>query len=150
MNEYDIIAQRIAHIYHDEFPNSKINQFYGFDKTSIFIRLFIVNDRTEAINQIFENDLFHIVFEITKTDDGYTLECHDKTYTTNPTNSYCVYGHKSLKFRIVKGSGEKIYESFSKFVKSLKSSLVESLNNGEIHTNHIEILTKKLRINVTD
>ena len=145
MAEYDVLAQLIVSKYADVFPHSKISCSYGMDKKSIFVKLYMAQNKDESINRILDNDMLMIVFHVELSADGqYTIENNYKHYTINPTNQYCVYGSKGLKFRKVSGDFEKTVNVFEKFFSYLKNELTTSLNSGEIHKNHESLLRSKL------
>lgn len=144
MNEFEELTLLVKHEFEKVFPDSKINISYGFDKESIYIRPFLAKDNTETANRIMENDIFHIMFNVEKHGEDFTLENNHKSYFINPENTYCVYGSRILKFRKVTGSMGKIADSMGKFFAQMKKSLQDDLTSGKIHKNHLDLVTKKL------
>lgn len=144
-NEYDILAGLLSSEYKKYFPNSRVNISWGFDKRSIFARLYIAQTKDENINRIMDNDILHVLFSIEETGENqYTLENHHKSYHITPDSQYLVYSSRKLSFRKSTGDMVKMVESFGRFLASLKKSLQEDLTNGRIHQNHIELLRQKL------
>ena len=153
------LNSEIAKAFHKYFPNSMID--VNFNGNSIYriitFRCFLASSKAETINQIWENDIFHISFKIegsmerefpkgTTLDsdiESFVLSNYYKSYTTSPSNPYCVYGHRSIPFRMVKGDGKKIIVGIDKFFSALRDSLISDFNTGNIHPNYVKIVENK-------
>ena len=72
------------------------------------------------------------------------MENKQNRYLTKPTNKYLVYESKKVAFRKTQGNEEKIITTFKKYVENLHNALVEDLEQGNIHENHITLLTQKI------
>jgi hypothetical protein len=148
-SNYDILAGLLSSEYEKYFPKSKVNISWGFDKRSIFVKLYIAQNKDETINHIMDNDMLNILFSIEQTnnesaENDYILENHHKSYHITPDSQYMAYSSRKLSFRKSTGDMMKTVESFGRFLASLKKSLQEDLTNGRIHNNHIELLRQKL------
>ena len=133
--------------YKEVFKNSKIaimkNSFSG--DNVLWVQLYLAQNEQEEINGYFDNDMFDIIFKITKTvEDNYIMENIHSRYLVKPTNKYLVYEGKRVAFRKTQGNEEKIITTFKKYVENLHNALVEDLKQGNIHENHITLLKQKL------
>ena len=133
--------------YKEVFKNSKIaimkNSFSG--DNVLWVQLYLAQNEKEEINSYFDNDMFSILFKITKmTENNYIIENENSRYLVKPTNKYLVYEGKKVAFRKTQGNEDKIITTFKKYVENLHNALVEDLKQGNIHENHITLLEKKL------
>ena len=133
--------------YKEVFKNSKIaimkNSFSG--DNVLWVQLYLAQNEQEEINCYFCNDMFSILFKITKTaENNYIIENENSRYLVKPTNKYLVYESKKVAFRKTQGNEDKIITTFKKYVENLHKALVEDLEQGNIHENHITLLEKKL------
>lgn len=152
---------KLESIYNKHFPQSKA--FAKFDSrlySSIYVNCFLAGSREENSGAYWDNDMFSITFQIQtpsgefpkdvtlESDMGENLliENISKSYFLKPENHYMAYGRRKLSFRKAEGNAEKILQVFEKFCIALKKSLVEDLQNDLIHSNHKELLTKKLGV----
>ena len=141
------MEKKLTKVYNDIFKNSKIaitkNSFSG--DNVLWVQLFLAQNEDEEINGYFDNDMFSILFRITKTaENNYIMENKQNRYIVKPTNKYLVYENKKVAFRKTQGNEEKIITTFKKYVEKLYNALVEDLEQGNIHENHIELLKKKI------
>ena len=142
-----MIESRLTEIYEGIFKNSKIaitkNSFSG--DNVLWVQLYLAQNEQEEINGYFDNDMFDIMFKITKTaENNYIMENKQNRYLVKPTNKYLVYEGKKVAFRKTQGNEEKIITTFKKYVENLHNALVEDLKQGNIHENHITLLEKKI------
>ena len=80
--------------YKEVFKNSKIkitkNSFSG--DNVLWVQLLLAQNEQEEINGYFDNDMFDIMFKITKTaENNYIMENIQNRYLVKPTNKYLVY-----------------------------------------------------------
>ena len=141
------MENKLTEIYKAIFKNSKIaitkNSFSG--DNVLWVQLFLAQNEQEEINGYFDNDMFDIIFKITKTaSDNYIMENKQNRYLVKPTNKYLVYESKKVAFRKTQGNEDKIITTFKKYVENLHNALVEDLKQGNIHENHITLLKQKL------
>ena len=142
-----MIESRLTKIYEGIFKNSKIvitkNSFSG--DNVLWVQLYLAQNEQEEINGYFCNDMFSILFKITKTaENNYIMENKQNRYLVKPTNKYLVYEGKKVAFRKTQGNEDKIITTFKKYVENLHNALVEDLKQGNIHENHITLLEKKI------
>ena len=142
-----MIESRLMEIYEGIFKNSKIaitkNSFSG--DNVLWVQLLLAQNEQEEINGSFYNDMFSILFKITKTaEDNYIMENEHSRYLVKPTNKYNYYESKKVAFRKTQGNADKIITTFKKYVENLHKALVEDLKQGNIHENHITLLKQKL------
>ena len=95
------MENKLTEIYKAIFKNSKIaitkNSFSG--DNVLWVQLYLAQDKSEEINGYFENDMFDIIFKITKTaEDNYIMENIQNRYLVKPTNKYLVYEGKKVAF----------------------------------------------------
>lgn len=141
------MEKKLTKVYNEIFKNSKIeitkNSFSG--DNVLWVQLFLAQNEQEEINGYFNNDMFDIIFKITKTaENNYIMENKQNRYLVKPTNKYLVYEGKKVAFRKTQGNEDKIITTFKKYVENLHNALVEDLKQGNIHGNHIELLKKKI------
>ena len=141
------MENKLTEIYEGIFKNSKIvitkNSFSG--DNVLWVQLYLAQNEQEEINGYFDNDMFDIIFKITKTaENNYIMENKQNRYLVKPTNKYLVYEGKKVAFRKTQGNEDKIITTFKKYVENLHNALVEDLKQGNIHENHITLLEKKL------
>lgn len=141
------MENKLTEIYEGIFKNSKIkitkNSFSG--DNVLWAQLYLAQNEQEEINGYFDNDMFDIMFKITKTaENNYIMENKQNRYLVKPTNKYLVYEGKKVAFRKTQGNEDKIITTFKKYVENLHNALVEDLKQGNIHENHIELLKKKI------
>lgn len=139
-----MIQEQLKEIYIKYFKNSKIDVI-TMSNSKYYIRLLLAQSEREEINGYFDNDMFNINFRLyVNGENDFTLENVISRYFVKPTNQYLVYEGKRVSFRKTKGNKDKILQSFEKYVQKLYTELTEDLKSGNIHNNHIELLTKKL------
>lgn len=141
------LTEKLTEVYGKYFKDSKIaitkSSFSG--DNVLWVQLYLAQDKSEEINGYFENDMFEIIFKITKTaEDNYIMENRQNRYLVKPTNKYLVYEGKKVAFRKTQGNEDKIITTFKKYVENLHNALVEDLKQGNIHENHITLLTQKI------
>ena len=142
------MENKLTEIYEGIFKNSKIaitkNSFSG--DNVLWIQLYLAQNKQEEINGYFENDMFDIIFKITKTaENNYIMENRQNRYSIKPTNKYLVYEGKKVAFRKTQGNEDKIITAFKKYVGNLYNALVEDLKQGNIHENYLELVKEKLK-----
>ena len=141
------MEKKLTKVYNEIFKNSKIeitkNSFSG--DNVLWVQLYLAQNEEEEINGYFINDMFSILFKITKVEENnYIIENKHSRYNVKPTNKYLAYENKKVAFRKTQGNEEKIITTFKKYVENLHNALVEDLKQGNIHENHIELLKKKI------
>lgn len=141
------LTEKLTEVYEEIFKNSKIaitkNSFSG--DNVLWVQLYLAQNKQEEINGYFENDMFDIIFKITKTaENNYIMENRQNRYLVKPTNKYLVYEGKKVAFRKTQGNEDKIITTFKKYVENLHNALVEDLKQGNIHENHITLLKQKI------
>ena len=141
------MENKLTKVYNEFFKDSKItkkkNSFSG--DNVLWVQLYLAKTKEEEINRYFDNDMFNIIFKITKTaEDNYIMENKQNRYLVKPTNKYLVYESKKVAFRKTQGNEDKIITTFKKYVENLHNALVEDLEQGNIHENHITLLTQKI------
>ena len=141
------MENKLTEVYEGIFKNSKIaitkNSFSG--DNVLQIQLYLAQNEQEEINGYFENDMFSILFKITKTaENNYIMENKQNRYFVKPTNKYLVYESKKVAFRKTHGDENKIITTFKKYVENLHKALLEDLEQGNIHENHITLLKQKI------
>lgn len=153
------LMSEIEKTYYNHFPNSKIfvkhsNNLFN----SIRINCFLAGDKSENSGNYWDNDIFNIRFQImgengrelpvnTSIDSELgilTLENDGKSYLIIPENKYMAYGSKSVNFRKVQGDTNKIIFALDKFFSNLKKSLTSDFESGNITSNHVEIVKRKI------
>ena len=142
------MENKLTEVYEEIFKNSKIaitkNSFSG--DNVLWIQLYLAQNKQEEINGYFENDMFSILFKITKTEENnYIMENKQNRYFVKPTNKYLVYEGKKVAFRKTQGNEDKIITAFKKYVGNLYNALVEDLKQGNIHENYLELVKEKLK-----
>ena len=141
------MENKLTEVYKAIFKNSKIaitkNSFSG--DNVLWVQLLLAQNEQEEINGYFCNDMFSILFKITKTaENNYIIENENSRYLVKPTNKYLVYESKKVAFRKTQGNEDKIITTFKKYVENLHNALVEDLKQGNIHENYITLLTQKI------
>lgn len=141
------MEKKLTKVYNEIFKNSKIeiskNSFSG--NNVLWVQLYLAQNENEEINGYFINDMFSILFKITKVEENnYIIENEHSRYNVKPTNKYLAYENKKVAFRKTQGNEEKIITTFKKYVGKLHNALVEDLEQGNIHENYIELLKKKI------
>lgn len=148
MNKTDF-SHAVEVSYHKYFPDSLISlSFSRLVAGSFWIRPYLAASEKETANQNIDNDVFHVLFSVEgihdNLNDEIVVEVHHKTFTTTPTNTFCVYGHEVFPMRKIKGNPEKVLKTLDKYFAGMRTALLEAVKTGRIHTNHIEIVNKKL------
>ena len=141
------MENKLTEVYKAIFKNSKIaitkNSFSG--DNVLWVQLLLAQNEQEEINGYFCNDMFSILFKITKTaENNYIIENENSRYLVKPTNKYLIYESKKVAFRKTQGNEDKIITTFKKYVENLHKALVEDLKQGNIQENHITLLTQKI------
>ena len=142
------MESKLTEVYEGIFKNSKIaitkNSFSG--DNVLWVQLLLAQNEQEEINGYFCNDMFSILFKITKTEENnYIIENENSRYLVKPTNKYLVYESKKVAFRKTQGNEDKIITTFKKYVGNLYKALLEDLEQGNIHENHLELVKEKLK-----
>ena len=143
----EIMENKLTEVYEGIFKNSKIaitkNSFSG--DNVLWVQLFLAQNEQEEINGYFDNDMFSITLKIRENgENDYTMEKINSSYLIKPTSEYMVYGRGQLAFRKTQGNEDKIITTFQKYVENLHKALLEDLEQGNIHENHITLLTQKI------
>ena len=142
------MENKLTEVYEGIFKNSKIaitkNSFSG--DNVLWIQLYLAQNKQEEINGYFENDMFSITLKIRENgENDYTMEKLNSSYSTKPTSEYMAYGRRRLAFRKTQGNEDKIITAFKKYVGNLHKALLEDLEQGNIHENHLELVKEKLK-----
>ena len=142
-----MIENKLTEIYKEIFKNSKIAlSRSSFKKDVLFIQLYLAQNEQEEANGYFDNDIFGITLKIRENGkNDYTMEKLNSSYLIKPTNEYMVYGRRRLPFRKTRGDEDKIITTFKKYVENLYKALLEDLEQGNIHENHLELVKEKLK-----
>ena len=142
-----MIENKLTEIYKEIFKNSKIAlSRSSFKKDVLFTQLYLAQNEQEEINGYFDNDMFGITLKIRENgENDYTMEKLNSSYLIKPTNEYMVYGRRRLPFRKTRGDEDKIITTFKKYVENLYKALLEDLEQGNIHENHLELVKEKLK-----
>ena len=132
--------------YKEVFKNSKIVLSRSdLAKNVLWVQLYLAQDKSEEINGYFDNDMFSITLKIRENgENDYTMEKLNSSYLIKPTSEYMAYGRRQLAFRKTQGNEDKIITTFKKYVGNLHRALLEDLEQGNIHENHITLLKQKL------
>ena len=141
------MENKLTEVYEGIFKNSKIaitkNSFSG--DNVLWVQLFLAQNEKEEINGYFDNDMFSITLKIRENGkNDYTMEKLNSSYLIKPTSEYMAYGRRQLAFRKTQGNEDKIITTFQKYVENLHKALLEDLEQGNIHGNHITLLTQKI------
>ena len=141
------MENKLTEIYKGIFKNSKIVLSRSdLAKNVLWVQLYLAQDKSEEINGYFENDMFSITFKIRENgENDYTMEKLNSSYSTKPTSEYMAYGRRQLAFRKTQGNEDKIITAFKKYVGNLHKALLEDLEQGNIHENHLELVKEKLK-----
>lgn len=142
--------ENVEKTYHKYFPNSlaSVYVYSGLGK-HVSISCYLAKDKSEESHGYFENDMFGVGFMIDLTKDGkfpstLVLESTKSSFLTKPESDYLAYGRKKVPFRKTKGDADKILKTLDKYFSVLKKSVKEELDNGNIHSNFIELLKSKI------
>lgn len=137
-------------IYNFKFKNSGVvihdySNFWGNNKECFVIKLYLSENEKECANNIIENDMFNISFEVEKVGENeYILKAFDTSYVIIPSIEYMYYGRKKVAFRKTKGDYYKILKAFTKFCGDLKESVIADIKGEKIHDNFKEIVKQKI------
>ena len=142
------MEKKLTKVYNEIFKNSKIeitkNSFSG--DNVLWVQLYLAQNEEEEINGYFINDMFSILFKITKVEENnYIIENENSRYLVKPTNKYLVYESKKVAFRKTQGNEDKIITTFKKYVENLHKALLEDLEQGNIHENYLELVKEKIK-----
>lgn len=142
------MENKLTEVYEGIFKNSKIaitkNSFSG--DNVLWVQLYLAKNESEEINGYFDNDILGIIFKITKmAENNYIMENIKNRYFIKPTNKYLAYESKKVAFRKTRGDEDKIITTFKKYVGNLHKALLEDLEQGNIHENHLELVKEKLK-----
>ncbi len=158
--KYGEFKKELERVYNSKFKDSQcVVTCSGNLYNSIWIDLFLSKNQSECICNIRSNDMFHCVFNVKTVKGEFTEKITDNTeldnadlvlenvynfYMINPTIQYMAYGSKKINYRKTTGNTDKILKAFERFVDKLYDSVCESLENGEIHNNYIDIVKSKI------
>lgn len=141
------MENKLELVYKEVFKNSKIVLSRSdLAKNVLWVQLYLAQDKSEEINGYFDNDMFSIIFKIRENgENDYTMEKLNSSYLTKPTSEYMAYGRRQLAFRKTQGDEDKIITTFKKYVGNLHKALLEDLEQGNIHENHLELVKEKIK-----
>lgn len=141
------MENKLELVYKEVFKNSKIVLSRSdLAKNVLWVQLYLAQDKSEEINGYFDNDMFSIIFKIRENgENDYTMEKLNSSYLTKPTSEYMAYGKRQLAFRKTQGDEDKIITTFKKYVGNLHKALLEDLEQGNIHENHLELVKEKIK-----
>lgn len=122
--------QQIKDLYHRYFKDSCV-RFWMYDNTPyMWMRFYLAGSQNEMINGYFENDCFHIDFEINTCYEGYTLKARAKSFFIKPIfNKYNCYDSRDIAFRQVKGDFNKLLAGLDKFFNRLHEQVIIDLDD---------------------
>ena len=141
------MENKLTEIYKGIFKNSKIALSRSdLAKNVLWVQLYLAQDKSEEINGYFDNDIFGITLKIRENgENDYTMEKLNSSYLIKPISEYMAYGRRRLPFRKTRGDEDKIITTFKKYVGNLHKALLEDLEQGNIHENHLELVKEKLK-----
>lgn len=139
------MESKLELVYKEVFKNSKISLSRSdLAKNVLWVQLYLAQDKSEEINGYFDN--FSIILKIRENgENDYTMEKLNSSYLIKPTSEYMAYGRRQLAFRKTQGNEDKIITTFKKYVGNLHKALLEDLEQGNIHENHLELVKEKLK-----
>lgn len=140
------LKNELITIYNKKFSKSAITfKKACFGTDTIFMDLYLANDKTELASGYFDNDMFNISFRIRDLGNGnFAFENLAKSYNIRPNEKWLAYSHTELTFRKVVGTTDKVVKSFEKFVDRLEIALKEDIKNDLIHEDFKDLLNEKL------
>ena len=145
----------IKSVYTGKFPRStcKVIPFKCIGN-SLYIDCYLAGDIHECSHGIAGNDMFKISlcvnlpdnfnFETDELPEILTMEAKSNCYIIKPESRYMYCDMKKVSYRKSSGNAEKLVKVFEKFVDRLYNSVIEDMNNGNIHENHIKLLKQKI------
>ena len=153
--KFNEFADKIRAEYAAQFPKSacRVVKYDGIGGRYIDIGCYLAANKDECANGYWINDMMKVSFQIElpskfnfEADElpEMAMRCLAARYHVKPENQYMCYGSHSVKYRLTRGDAEKIIKAFGKFVDRLYTNLQEDLEDGNIHENHIKILTEKM------
>lgn len=114
----------------------------------------MAGNEKEFSHGIAGNDMLNVSFSINLPDnfskeedelpEAMVMEVRGKSYRVKPENPMLYCSSKSLPYRKTKGSADKFVKTIGKYFATLRSSLEEDLQAGNIHKDNIELLKEKL------
>lgn len=141
------MESKLELVYKEVFKNSKISLSKSdLAKNVLWVQLYLAQDKSEEISGYFDNDMFSITLKIRENgENDYTMEKLNSSYLIKPTSEYMAYGRRQLAFRKTQGNEDKIITTFKKYVGNLHKALLEDLEQGNIHENHLELVKEKIK-----
>ena len=146
MNKQDFINEVEAE-YKKLFPKSRIvtsNASLSSGGT-IFFSCYLVGDRSEALNNIIENDMLKVCFMVHlygySTDNTTAplseIECNvtSKWIAVKPPNTHFAYGSHTVGVRKFKANPQNAVKKFAKYLERIKEDVTKLYNEGQIHEN---------------
>ena len=151
-SEVDDFIEDIEKSYKKYFPKSLINiritDMLGIK--SIYAECYLAKDESEVPHRILDNDTFRIKFSIENLEnfndlpDVMMLEWYYKSIKLNPSDDFYYCDFKQLPFRKTKGDADKILKTLDKYFKLLKNTVIEELENDNIHYDNIDVAKSKI------
>ena len=151
-SEVDDFIEDIEKTYKKYFPKSLINirkeDILGSkDITAV---CYLAKDESEVPHRILDNDTFRMKFCIEILDnfnelpDDMQLVWYHKSIKLNPSDDFYYCDFKQLPFRKTKGDAIKILKTLDRYFKLLKDTLIEELENDNIHYDNIDVAKSKI------
>ena len=151
-SEVDDFIEDIERTYKKYFPKSliKIRKSDILGSKGIYAECYLAKDESEVPHRILDNDTFHIKFCIetlknfNDLPDVMILEWYHKSIKLNPSDDFYYCDFKQLPFRKTKGDAVKILKTLDRYFKLLKDTLIEELENDNIHYDNIDVAKSKI------
>lgn len=133
----DIQKQEIKDIYQSCFKGASIDFWEYKDGNYMWIKFYLAADTKELPHGYWENDCFHIRFEVRKIGDTFILKAEEKSYLIKPIyNTWLAYDRRDIPFRKAEGDWGKITESLKRFVQRLCDQFKDDLKAEIVKEQH--------------
>ena len=151
-SEVDDFIEDIEKSYKKYFPKSLVDIYKSdiLGIKSIAVSCYLAKDKSEVPHRQLDNDTFRIKFCIENLEnfnelpDVMILEWYHKSIKLNPSDDFYYCDFKQLPFRKTKGDAVKILKTLDRYFKLLKDTLIEELENDNIHYDNIDVAKSKI------
>lgn len=152
--KYREFAEKLKEEYNRRFPKSMCAvNLYNSLGCSIFVNCYLAGGKSEFINGISQNDMFHVGFYISLPEnfnedmelpENLVMEGNGNYYMIKPEISYLAFSQRKIPYRKTTGTPQKLISATGKFYDKLLVAVKADMKNRNIHKEHSALLAEKL------
>lgn len=131
---FEILKGKIKKAYKEVLPESKITMSKTFDSKSTIMKCYLLQDTSEWLNGISQNDPISVMMTLTENKDGsFTVEVENNSIFVNAKEQYMAYGSEKLGLRKINAKSEQdLLTKITKAFNKIKTKIIDLYEAGEL------------------